>query len=227
MQIKHHAVFVKDHKDLNWERLRNDEEEAPYFLPYTKEKYLQKVDRATQTTLIQKMAESCQAYGINKLFSIGSGIAAQEYQLKKFADLKIIVSDYNQSVLRLKDFDVFDDAIIWDAFKDDLPSSSPDYCVLFPRIDTEFTDSQLRSLVDKCAASGFRYICFMPTQLLSLKGVISELKVWLYCLIKNKPRVFCGYFRSKGEFVKLWNHKYKIIKEFKEDNQVVFFLQLR
>lgn len=218
MKIKHYGYFRNPMNVLNWEVLRNDETEQPYYLPFKKDEYLKKVDVMEPSYVTQKIIDELKQRGLSKVFSIGSGIASLEYQLKKFSDLIIAVSDYNSTVLRLKEFGVFDDVFIIDALKEDIPVDD-NWVVLFPRIDTEFEDHQLEELFKKCSLAGVRYICFVPAELLSFKKILGEIKVLILSLLKRKPRVFCGYVRSFNSFVSIWGKYYKSIK--REKNIII------
>jgi hypothetical protein len=220
MRIKHFAVFKNKMETLNWEKLRNDENEGPYYLPHNKEDYLLKVDTAKPSGLTQIILQEIKKTGLAKIFSLGSGIASQEYQLKKFSDGPVVVTDNNSSVLRLKRFEIFDNALILDAFKDSLPVDE-NWIVLFPRIDTECDDNQLKILFKKCYDSGVKYIIFIPAELLSLRIIFAELKTLLISLIKRRPRVFCGYARSLKAFKKIWEPFYILSKNYKMDNSVM------
>lgn len=176
MKIKHFGIFKTEMENLNWEKLRNDETEKPYFLPYTKEDYLLKVETLEPSKKSQIILHEIKKSGLNNIFSIGSGIAAQEFQLKKFSEYKVIVTDNNKSVLRLKQFEIFDDAFFLDAFLDTFPIDET-YIVLFPRIDTEFEDYQLSKLFEKCHSSGVVHICFIPAELLSVRIIVAEIKI--------------------------------------------------
>jgi hypothetical protein len=218
MKIGHYSSFNNLNKELVWEKLRNDETEQHYFIPYTKAAYLQKIDSEVIPATARIIIDEVGKLGFRKLFSIGSGIAAVEYQVKKNSDIEVTVSDYNNPVLRLKEFGVFDDAILFDAFLDPFPEGG-DYVMLFPRIDTEFSNDQLSHLFEKCSAAGIKNIIFIPANILTYKGLLAELKILVYCLIKNKSRVFCGYMRTRSEFVKLWSKYYKVTKEFKNGQE--------
>ena len=223
MRIKHYSIFKNEKGTINWENLRNDETEKPYYIPYTKEKYLLKVaaDEPSQSTKI--ILKEIEKTGLTKIFSIGSGIASQEYQLKKFSDYSISISDYNSSVLRLKQFDVFNDALVLDAFNDPLPIDGS-WIMFFHRIDTEFDDYQFVKLFAKCHSMGIKHICLVPAELLSFKIILAEINVLLNSVIKGRPRVFCGYARSLSSFKKIWHPYYKLEKIYKTDKQI-FFLQ--
>jgi len=225
MRIKHFAVFKNKMETLNWEKLRNDEKEGPYYLPHNKEEYLLKVDTAEPSGLTQIILQEIRRTGLTKIFSLGSGIASQEYQIKKFSNGQVVVTDNNSSVLRLKQFQIFDNALILDAFKDPLPVDES-WIVLFPRIDTECDDIQLRKLFEKCHSAGLKYIIFIPAELLSLRIIIAEIKTMVISLIKKKPRVFCGYARSLGAFKKIFGPFYTLAKNSREDNRV-FILEAK
>lgn len=134
-----------------------------------------------------------------------------------------MVSDYNATVFRLKEFEVFDDALLLDPLKDPLPIDES-FAVLFPRIDTEFEDEQLKELFSKCFNSEIKQIYFIPAELLSIRIIIAELKAFLISLIKRKQLVFCGYARDMGSFTKIWETYYKLIKKHDKDKQIYFLL---
>lgn len=221
MQIRHYSLFNSASKTLNWESLRDDESEDAYFLPYTREAYLKKVDIEQPSQNTQQVVDACKEFLLKKIFSIGSGVAAQEYQLKKFASLPVIVSDYTDSIRRIKEFNVFDDAIQLDAFKDAFPVDK-DTLVLFPRIDTEFENKQLELIFKKCFEAGVRHIWFIPAELLTMHIIAAEFKIALLSILRRKPRVFCGYARSKSAFEKIWGKYYRIVRVI--DNEKTTYL---
>jgi len=224
MKLKHHSFFNAPIKSLttpaDWDSLRNDQTDA-YFLPFSFDEYVKKVDVTNPTKIAEIIINKAKEKGLSKIFSIGSGVAQLEYQLKKFSNLHITVSDYNNSVLRLKEFKLFDEALMFDALKDPFPADRS-YLVLFPRIDTEFEDDQLRVLFKKCHEAGVMEICFIPAQLLSLRIILAETKMFLMSLLSQKKRVFCGYSRSKGKFINLFKDHYRVEEEFKAERYLIF-----
>lgn len=221
MQIKHFSIFQNNSSELNWENLRNDSEEKHYFIPYSKKDYLSKVETDDPSLSTKIILQEIERINLKNIFSIGSGIASQEYQLKKFSDCSVVVTDSNSSILRIKRFDIFDDAFIFDASSDTLPVNG-NWIMLFHRIDTEFNDNQLTSLFAKCHNSGINNICFVPAELISLRLIIAEIKVFIVSIIKRKPRIFCGYARSFNSFKKIWSPYYKLNKKFKTDKHIFF-----
>ena len=224
MRIKHYGIFKNGMKSILWESLRNNETEIPYYLPNDKGEYLNKVEVNEPSELAQIIIQEIEKTRIKKIFSIGSGIAYLEYQLKKYSDLSVVVSDYNSSILRLKKFNVFDDALILNALIDPIPVDEG-WVILFPRIDTEFSDDQLDKLFAICHHSGIKFIYFIPAELLSLRIIVAEIKVLLISILKNKTKTFCGYARSKGAFCRIWKPYYTLSKKYKCKNGSIFFLQ--
>ena len=223
MKLKHYSFFYNDLAELNWGFLRNNQNEVQYFLPQTKTQYLQKVE-IDSPTLTQKMIlEKCKKNGIKKIFSIGSGIAAQEFSLKKFSHIPVVVSDYDSSICRLKEFGIFDDALQLDALNDNLPIDN-ETLVIFARIDTEFEDENLKLIFQKCKSAGVKNIWFIPAELISIHILIAELKILIISLLFHKKRVFCGYARSKKAFINVWSNFYEIKTEFKKEKKS-FYLE--
>jgi hypothetical protein len=213
MQIKHYTIFNSSINILNWQALRDDSNEEPYFLPFTREAYIQKVDVSSASKITKEIIEICQQLKLKNIFSIGSGIAAQEYQLKKYSTMPIIVSDYSKSVNRLKAYNIFDDAIQLDVLNDPIPVDEHTLAV-FPRIDTEFNNDQLQNIFQIFFEKKCQYIWFIPAELLSLKILAAEIKIALLSFILNKPRVYCGDARSISCFQKIWGVHYHIIRTY-------------
>lgn len=224
MKIKHYSIFNKPMQSLNWEDLRDNENEKPYFLPFTKEEYLKKVDVEKPISKTKLILHEIESSGLRKIFSIGSGIAAQEFQIKKFSDFQVFVSDSDRSILRLHNFNIFDDAIILDAINDPLPLDET-YFVLLPRIDTEFNDIELSRLFAKFHYVGVTHILFIPAELLNIRIIIIEIKIMIISIIKRKHRVFCGYARSMKSFMKIWGPFYQISKKYHNGGQPFFLLK--
>ena len=178
MKIKHHSYFNNGMETLNWQALRDSEMDKEYYIPFNKEDYLSTFKANEPSNLTNIIITELEYQGIKKMFSIGSGIAVLEYQLKKFSDLNIVISDFNSSVLRLKQFEIFDDALLLDVIQDPLPLDNS-FSVLFPRIDTEFDDEKFQEIFEKCHSLGVKHICFIPAELLSVRIVLAEIKTLL------------------------------------------------
>ncbi len=207
MKIKHYSIFKNEFEYLNWEALRNNPNERAYYIPDNKSNYLQLVDLKEKSSYIENIISFCNKNNLTKIFSIGSGIASLEFQLKKFSNLKVIISDNNESIFKIKSFDVFDEVLKLDAFTDEFPVDS-NTLLIFPRIDTEFSDVDLTFIFKKCHESGVKYILFIPAEMLNIKILLAEFKIFLISLLKSKKRIFCGYARTYNTFKKLWSNYY-------------------
>ncbi|MEI8128563.1 MAG: hypothetical protein WCG95_02995, partial [bacterium] len=192
---------------------------------HSKKEYLEKVENVKPNITQKRIIEFCETKGINRIFSIGSGIASLEYCLKKLSKIPVIVSDYDSSICRLKEFKIFDDVLQIDALNDILPIDE-NTLVIFARIDTEFEDESLKLIFQKCKIAGVKYIWFIPAELINIRILLAEFKIFLICKLLNKKRVFCGYARTKKAFINLWSEFYKIETEFKKINRS-FFLKYR
>jgi len=227
VKIRHFSLFKESIDTLilpsSWEVLRNSNQDKAYYLPHSLGEYLKKVETETPSYVASSIIAKAKKTNLLNLFSIGSGIASLEYQVKKFSSLRVIVSDYTRSILRIKDFMLFDQCLILDALKDPLPVNK-EYIVLFPRIDTEFEDDELKTLFKKCHEKNVEYIVFIPAQLLNIRIFISEIKIIIKSILLLKKRSFCGYSRSKKAFVQLFSDFYYIEEE-SHTERTVFFLK--
>ncbi len=223
MKIKHFSFFSDNTGKLDWENLRNSESDPLYYIPDSREKYIQRIDQDQPSADTRIIIDKIQSLGLNKVFSIGSGLASLEYQLKKFYNLYVVVSDYTPAILRLKSFDIFDECLQLDVLKDGIPVDKS-FFVLFPRIDTEFDDTKLKKLFERIYNIGVEHICFIPAQLLSPHILLSELKVLILSIIKRKKLAFCGYTRSRKALNRIWFPYYKIDKG-PDRTSNIFFLR--
>ncbi len=224
MKIRHYAIFNQELKNIikddGWELLRNDPSEQDYYIPDTFEKYIKKVDIVNKKELATDIINCARKNSLDSIISIGVGIASLEYALKKNSDLSIEISDYNDAIFKLKTFNIFDNVYKLNVLKDKLPFSS-NKLLIFPRIDTEFTDTQIATLVKKCHESDVKVIYFIPAQLLTMKVFLVEVKIWLTAILLGKKRTFCGYSRTKQHFVRLVD-KYYTCQEQVVDNKLNF-----
>jgi hypothetical protein len=207
---------VHSTKVINWNELRDEELELPYCLPNSRDKYLVKVNAEQVSVAVLTMIEQIQKLGYTKILSLGSGIAQTEFHIKENSNLEVIVSDNTNSIVRLKTYNIFHDALLIDIVKDDFPADEKTL-VLLHRIDTEFDDTDLKLIFDKLRKVGVKHICFVPTNPFAFKILLIEFKIFVLSIIKFKKRTFCGYSRSKSSLVRLWNKSYELIYEFSQE----------
>ncbi len=204
MKIKHYAIFNLPLKSLNspeaWDALRSDNSEPQYHIPIKVAEYKEKVDESYYSPFAEWIVREAEKGGFNVAFSVGSGKGYLEYQVKKLKpSLDVVVSDYTSSILHLEKYEIFDGVFQFDIFNDHFPVDKT-ALLIFPRIDTEFTDEQLIAIIKKCYDHGFEKICFIPGQLLSLRIAIGEVKTFVKAFLKRRRRTFCGYSRTTSLF---------------------------
>lgn len=210
MRIRHYAQFRSQMRDLDWDRLRNDSNEASYHVPFDRETYLKRVEAVVPGRLTDAIASFVHEHDIETILSVGAGIGVLEYQLRASVD-RVIVTDITDSIERLASFGVFDDAFRFDVIRDPMPETRIDLALL-PRIDTEFTDDQFRAVFAKFGNHGVRYICLEPGALLNLRMILVESRVWLRSLVAGKRPAFCGYFRDLRGLEKAWRGYYRMVE---------------
>ena len=216
MKLKHYSVFKVNTTDvIDWNSLRDEEQESHYCLPNSREKYLLKVSDGAPSDSVLMMIRQIQELKYKKVLSLGCGIAHTEYLIQENSDLQVTVSDNTESIKRLKSYGVFYNALSLDILLDDFPVNN-ETIILMHRIDTEFNDAQMMSIFSKCKKLGVKHICFVPTDPVISSIIKNEAKTLILSIIKNRKRTFCGYCRSKSSLIKLWTPFYKLIFEYKD-----------
>lgn len=210
MKIKHHSIFSDlSLTTIDWNYLRDSNQESSFFIPFSKIDYLALVENYNYSNYVDPIVEYCKEHRISRVLSIGSGKCGLEYHIKTTSELKVIVSDTSNSILRIKSFTIFDDA-----YKLDLLDDSSNFCVeantlvLLSRVDTEFNDNDFKKFFSVLQSLNVLHVCLIPGELLSFKTVILELRIYLLSLLKNKKLVFCGFARSKSAFQSMWKEFY-------------------
>jgi hypothetical protein len=124
-------------------------------------------------------------------------------------DLNIVVTDITDSILRIKSFGIFDDALQINLFENSsILSIDSNTLILLSRIDTEFDDNNFRKLFEILSVNNVKYVSLIPAELLCLRIIFAELKIFFISILMNKKRVKCGFARSKSEFIKAWKMCY-------------------
>ena len=83
LKIKHYGLFDSKQNDIDWSDLRDNSDLQDYFLPYSKIDYLNKVDIDNPSDITKHIISLNKINKLQNLLSIGSGIAALEYQITK------------------------------------------------------------------------------------------------------------------------------------------------
>jgi hypothetical protein len=214
MTIKHYALFNKPTVALNsaeaWKNLRNDPSEPSFFIPEAKEKYELLCNERQNQQMVAFIENVAHENKCNHIFSVGSGIAILEYGLKTQTNLKVTVSDYNDSIFKLTPFKIFDNVLQFDAFNDVYPIDDKTI-VLFNRIDTEFNNQNWKHIFDHLSHQNVSCVVCIPTQFLTIRATLVQLKILVRSIFSSKKRTDCGYIRTQRQFAKgfeaFFNHK--------------------
>ena len=120
------------------------------------------------------------------------------------SNITITVTDVSESILRIKEFNVFDDAYQLNLIDNQIDHFDKSTLVLLCRIDTEFDDTDFQKLFYSLFQNGACQICFIPAELLTIKTFLIEIKLYFLTLFSKRKRVFCGYARTKSEYLSHW-----------------------
>ena len=209
MTIKHHNIFNNlNESQINWEYLRSDSTEEHYYLPQNEEDYI-KICGDDHEQISKNISKTLKHLKKVSIFSLGSGRSCLEYNLTK-EGLRVSVSDFTKSILRLKKFGFFENVFHKDFFNA-IKEIKDEHVILLSRIDTELTNSELKELF-KMLSVKTEYIIFIPGQMLTFNSLISELFIRVKSILFNKKLVFCGYTRSIYSFKNLWKDYYSTDK---------------
>ncbi|MCC6760906.1 MAG: hypothetical protein IT252_06795 [Chitinophagaceae bacterium] len=226
MKLKHYSFFNSGVKAINtrdnWDSVRLDESEPDYYIPTTIDAYEQLPSVVSSKPLAKWMANQIALVHANAIYSIGSGVAYVEYNVKKTAGIRVVVSDFTPSVMRLQALKVFDEVVELDITTQD-PAISPGTVVYLGRIDTELTDAQLEQIFARLHRLKVQHICIVPAQLLTPKAALIEAYIFLKSILQRRPRTFCGYNRSLGLFRQLAARYYQLTFH-KVEGKPVFWL---
>ena len=113
MKIRHHSIFNDLETDMDWERLRENPNEIPYYIPTSKSEYISILEKQSvnQKTILE-LKQIINQNNINNILSLGCGRASLEYYLNKIIKVKIDISDLTESIKNIKSFNIFNNAYL-------------------------------------------------------------------------------------------------------------------
>lgn len=171
------------------------------------------------TDLIRRardIADVLAAQRIQRIFSVGSGGAALEYQLKQLMpELHIVCSDYSTVTVEAlkKVFIECDDVIQFDIQKGNWSEVRERYikedglCLIY-RIDAGLSDGEWCEIFKRMADSGVARTLIIPTGTLTLLSVYNRKSRELKWRLNGTPIVWSGYIRTKKRFQEQWRDFY-------------------
>lgn len=215
MKIKNYTIFDRV-TTKNWDLLRDSSNYNSYYIPKSKEKFLEILKKCNpREFIIDDFIFLIQSYNLNKIISLASGQCNLEYYLMNRLNLLCDVSDNTDSINRIKEFNIFNNAFYLDIKSDFKLNNHNNAIVLLSRIDTEFDDFELINLFNKLHTNKIKYIYFIPAEILNLKTFMIKIKIILIRVLKFKAPVSWGYVRDLKGFDKLWKRHYSILKKTK------------
>lgn len=224
MLLKHFSLFNDyNGSKIDWDQIRDSSCEIHYFIPNDKSKYLNLVERMDFSFFVNDINRFCVDKGITKILSIGAGRCGLEYHLHNFTSLEVDVTDTSDSILRIKSFNIFRKAFRLDLLQnsDGLVVDS-NTLVLLSRVDTEFDRVNFGLLFRELHSKNAKWVAIIPAELVSFRFFLSEAKIILKSFLTRRKRVFCGFARTKEEFISTWKRYYNLDSDFSSSK--IFYL---
>ena len=161
------------------------------------------------------IASLLQGKGSTTLFSTGSGGAGLEYHiLKNFPGLKVVCSEYApKSVELLRDVFTEAEVIQLDITKTDWSpitarkDAETAVCLMY-RLDAGFSDREWRDVFESLHQAGVTNILYIPTGFLTLRSLVSRLRLRLSWLLSGTRMVYAGHLRTKATFESYWQRHF-------------------
>lgn len=212
MKINNYTIFESSETE-NWNYLRDSDKFKGFFIPSSKSDYMKiyqdfNIDKDSLNEIQKIILER----KIKRIISFCSGTSYFEFFLKDKLKIKVIVSDYTDSIERIKNFNIFDDTLKIDINREIKFDFKKTDLILLSRIDTEFTDNQLVSFFKKLWKNDARNIYLIPAEILNLKTILIKIKIILMCFIKLRIPIKWGYIRSNKHFLKIFGTYFESLK---------------
>ena len=213
MKIKNYTIF-NSNETKNWNYLRNNYSYESFCVGDTKKEFLNQLnDFIIDKKLSDDINDILKKNKLKKIISFCSGTCKLEYYIMNQFNMKVEVSDYTDSILRINEFKIFDKAEKIDISKNFKKKFDESDLVILSRIDTEFEDEELISFFNKLRCMGAKRIFVIPAEILNFKTLLIQLKIIFKCIIGLKKPVQWGYIRSKKCFCNIFKYNFKIIKK--------------
>ena len=205
MKINNYTIFNSTDTE-NWNKLRDSDDFQSFYIPKTKQSYLKNFENySPDNIVISEIEEIIKKQKIKRLISFCSGTCFLELTLKNKFKLPVIVSDYTDSINRINEFLIFNEAIKIDIKEKIKFNFKKTDLIILSRIDTEFTDFDLVSIFKNLYINGAKNIYFIPAEKLTFKTILVKIKIILKCIFNFRIPVRWGYIRSNNHFLNIFN----------------------
>lgn len=224
-----------------WDEVRS--KEGHFLIPETRAQW----QRMCETPIMHDSAVGdlpARAYSIldqiqkhqlgEQLYSIGVGLAALEYHIKRLnPQLELFCSDYGPvSVNRLgKVFYECDGIhrfdVVSEHFRSVYPNAKPKPLLLIHRVDPQLSDDQWVKAFRQLRESAVGHILLVPYQVLTLRHLFEVKRREYWCRVMRTYLAFCGYVRTRRRWLQLWTDSFNLITDPKIGYSQGFLLKSR
>ncbi len=245
MKQKHYYTFDKSIQEklsnngLNksgWDILRNSEDNGDFSIEKTVEAYEENCRKQpgyaeAAKIIIDLIKENdLVSHGI---VSVGVGKGILEWHLKQICpEVRVECTDYTKDALEklgtvLKNVDGIYE---FDMINGDYAAFQAGSVVLMYRVSTEFDRKQWDSVFAKMHEAGIENIIYVPTEVASLRHMMSEKKNHIKNVLRGRKDTFCGWLYSENEFKNMFSGKgskpiYNIVKAVNLNDTCVYLLK--
>jgi hypothetical protein len=198
-----------------WDALRTGGAEPSFGIPASRSEW---EAQCSQTFLAERgaaIAEIAARQGARAIVSLGVGGACIEYQVHRAnPGLSLHLSDFApETVRRLEG--LFPEAAsvsVLDVLRDELPGV-PGAMVLLHRIDTEFTDDELRRIFARLREAGYRLVLVAPTGYLTARELVVEAGRRVATGTRVRRATSAGHVRTRAVYDTYWRGLYEVRSE--------------
>lgn len=203
----------------NWDIIRNDEDSACFSSKKTREQFVAETEanktyQIISENILKMISED--HLETRKIVSLGAGNGNLEYLLKKGnVNLRLEVTDYApESITSVREYlTEADKVFVFDMFSDSYSELGANVLILMSRVSTEFAKNDWIKVFSKMQKEGIKEVLFIPTECLTLNGIVAEVRNHLIHFVKGKKSIFCGWMYTENEFKRIFKKSGYFVKE--------------
>ncbi len=209
-----------------WDAMRENPVEASFTIPACREHWEAKCADDAFARRARVVGDLADRVSASRVISYGVGTACLELNLHRLRpDLSLRVSDYAPgAVERLRGIFPEAQVEIVDLLQSPLPDHTGSLTLLY-RIDTEFTVSQWRAVLERLCDAHANSVLLVPHQLLTPSVLARELARRLRAKVGGREILRAGWTRTRSLFESIWDGLYSVSAETAVDGTTFFLLR--